>query len=91
MTQTTLPDFIVIDDDPVNNKICSIVINKHFPGKQINSFTDPEVGLEFITSQYGAIDAKEVILLLDINMPVLTGWDVLDRFGKMEDKIKDRV
>jgi CheY-like chemotaxis protein len=90
MTQTALPDFMVIDDDPVNNKICSIIINKQFPGKQIDSFTDPEVGLAFISDKYASQETNNVILLLDINMPVLTGWDVLERFGKMEDHIRQR-
>ena len=90
MTQQTLPDFMVIDDDPVNNKICSIIINKQFPGKHIDSFTDPEEGLAFITEKYADAGTNKVVLLLDINMPVLTGWDVLDRFGKMNDNIKDR-
>lgn len=90
MTQQELPDFMVIDDDPVNNKICSIIIHKQYPGKSIDSFTDPEAGLAFITKKYGVPDANKAILLLDINMPVLTGWDVLERFSKMDDNIKDK-
>lgn len=89
MAQNELPDFMVIDDDPVNNKICSIIIQKLYPGKQVTSFTDPEAALAFIPEKYGAADANKVILLLDINMPILNGWDVLDRLEVMPTAITD--
>lgn len=89
MTQE-MTDFIVIDDDPVNNRICKIIIERVYPGKQITCFTEPEQGLKFIADAYHTPGSKQAIMLLDINMPVLSGWDVLNRLEEMPKDIIDR-
>ena len=78
-------DFIVIDDDPVNNRICEIVIRKIFRDASVRTFLEPETGLSYIAGTYNAPGANPVMLLLDINMPTLTGWDVLDYFTKFSE------
>jgi CheY-like chemotaxis protein len=88
MENKTVPRFIVIDDDPINNHICSKYIQIVFPGSDIKTFTDPQEGLDHISSAYTASSPNETILFLDINMPVLSGWDVLDRFAHFSDAVK---
>jgi CheY-like chemotaxis protein len=80
--KNTTPDFIVIDDDRVNNKICRRIIHNVAPEAEIQTFFDPNAGLVHIQSSYGTYDANAVILLLDINMPTLFGWEVLEEFKK---------
>lgn len=82
--------FIVIDDDPINNHICRRYIEIVFPKVAIQTFTNPEEGLEYIQSKYPLSDDLETVLFLDINMPVLSGWDVLDRFINFADDIKQQ-
>ena len=69
---------IVIDDDLIVNKICSHVIKKNLPGVEACLFTSPEKGLEFIHHAY-ATNPVETLLLLDINMPVMSGKETLKR------------
>ena len=73
MVKQTVPDFIVIDDDPVNNMICRKYIGFRFPAVNILTFTDPLTALDYIHSKYDNPDANKVYLLLDINMPGLSG------------------
>jgi len=80
--------FIVIDDDPVNNHICSKYIEIVFPEAEITTFTYPQKGLDHIQESYSGGPVKDTILLLDINMPVLSGWDVLERFMLFPDEVK---
>jgi CheY-like chemotaxis protein len=91
MKDQTMPDFIVIDDDPINNIVCRNVLQISRPGSRIQTFTDPEAGLEFIRSLGAVAGEFEAILFLDLNMPVLTGWDVLKRFEKLPDSVKEHV
>ncbi len=84
MKQDILPHFIVIDDDPVNNMICLKIIQLVVPGVVVQAFTHPEKGMEYILS----IGTKKAILFLDINMPELTGWEVLDRMNDFPDMVK---
>jgi CheY-like chemotaxis protein len=84
-------DFLVIDDDRVNNMICTKIIQLTLNGATVNTFTEPEKGLEYILCTYSLVHARSAILFLDINMPTLTGWQVLDRFEKFPDSVKERV
>lgn len=71
--QGELMHFILIDDDPVSNMLNQNIIKRHFQSSKFTVFTDPQEALSFLKT----ID-NEVVILLDINMPVLSGWDVLD-------------
>lgn len=91
MENIKTPDFIIIDDDSINNHICEKYLNLAFPGTEVVSFTSPQAGLDFIFNHYSAQPQKTTILFLDINMPVLNGWDVLDRIRNFPDAVKKRV
>lgn len=88
MSKNALPDFIVIDDDRTNNIICRKIIHSVIPEVGIQTFFDPNAGLVHIQSTYGTHDANNVILLLDINMPTLFGWEVLEEFKKFSEIVK---
>jgi len=88
MNQKTIPDFIIIDDDPINNMICDKIIGHAIPGATVQTFTDPEKGLAYIYSACSESITKKAILFLDINMLPLTGWDILDRISDCSDSIK---
>jgi CheY-like chemotaxis protein len=91
MNGKTTPDFILIDDDRINNIICTKVIQKVVPDAVVHTFTEPEKGLDYIQSVHWESDSGKTTLFLDINMPVLTGWDVLDRFKNFTERIKEHV
>ena len=82
-----LQRILLIDDDAGNNTVSRIFLKKVVIETEIVAFTDPEQGLEYIASEYAA-NPVTTILLLDINMPVLSGWDVLERFTQMPEDIK---
>lgn len=88
---TDYTNFIVIDDDPVNNRICKIIIERIHPDKTIMSFTEPEEGLSYIADVFSTEPTGKAILLLDINMPVLSGWDVLDRFERFKEELQGKI
>ena len=69
--------FIIVDDDAINNLLCQLIIEQQHPNAVIETFTDPQLALQHISSNtHGAIMSKAIILL-DINMPVISGWDFL--------------
>lgn len=84
--------FLIIDDDPINNMICSAVVKKDFPEIPINTFEKPEEGLEYINQEYELTETKlPTILLLDINMPVISGWQFLERFKNFNASVKECI
>jgi CheY-like chemotaxis protein len=85
-------DFIIIDDDEINNKLCRKVIEKTYPNAVIADFTDPQEGFDYIVKKYAQTDSDEkAILLLDISMPVITAWDFLDMFEPLNERVKSRI
>ena len=47
--------YMVVDDDFTNNLICKLIIKKSDPYAQINLFSNPEAGLEFIKNSPSGI------------------------------------
>ena len=82
--------FIVVDDDPFNNILCNITIESALDKPDITTFDIPEDALAFIQKEYTA-NIGPAILLLDINMPTLTGWEFMEEFEKFSDLIKSQV
>jgi two-component SAPR family response regulator len=82
--------YIIVDDDHFSNLICAMVIRNTLSETETEVFTNPEEALEFIQKKYIKIIGP-TILFLDINMPILTGWDFMKRFEMFETAIKDQI
>jgi len=84
------PHFIIIDDDRINNMICRMLISKIFKEVDVKDFTIAQEGLEFMKTEYAKDENKSAILLLDINMPIMSGWDFLVIFDELEESLKQK-
>ncbi len=73
------PHFIIVDDDPINNFITKKVITNISPHAEVVTFTKPEEGLDYILSIFAKPLNDKAILLLDINMPTMTGLQFMER------------
>jgi CheY-like chemotaxis protein len=59
---------------------------------EIVDFTNPEEAILYISTAYSpCTEQGETILLLDINMPQMTGWQFLQWFDTLAPKIKNRI
>jgi response regulator RpfG family c-di-GMP phosphodiesterase len=80
---------IIIDDNILNNKLCIHLLKKYFSTVlEISSFTSPEIGIEHIISTPKTKSAT-TLLLLDINMPTLSGWEVLEELDNFLQASRD--
>jgi len=88
----TTTRFIVIDDDLINNMLCSIVIKGAGEKLRIQTFNAPKTGFGYIEKEYGN-NEKEMptVLFLDINMPTWTGWEFLENFEKLDENIRKQI
>jgi CheY-like chemotaxis protein len=83
--------FIVVDDDPGNNLICKYVIASIAPNASIHLFTDPEKTLEWIKEDYDSTHDQHTSLFLDINMPIMNGWEFLDTFSSLPSLLQEKI
>jgi CheY-like chemotaxis protein len=70
----------IIDDDPIHQRIAQIMIIKHQLFKEYSSFTEATKALAFLKENSSVIDSLPDVILLDLNMPVMDGWDFLENF-----------
>ncbi|MCE7063610.1 response regulator [Dyadobacter sp. CY343] len=84
--------FIVVDDDPGNNLICKYIIGSIAPDASIHLFTNPEKALEWIKEDYNnSAQDQHAALFLDINMPVMNGWEFLDTFCSFPSLVQEQI
>ncbi|WP_339876532.1 response regulator [uncultured Algoriphagus sp.] len=78
----------LVDDDPINNLINKRLIGKVGITENIIEFLEGEEALIKLKD----IDPKQSLLIfLDINMPVLNGWEFLDKYQKMHSDRSDKI
>jgi CheY-like chemotaxis protein len=66
---------LIIDDDPVNNMINQRLIKKFNSSLEIETVMDATMALKKLESEPNNIPD---LILLDINMPVMSGWEFLE-------------
>ena len=90
---TNLASFIVIDDDPLNNTICRLTIKKALGVTDVKTFTDPLEGLAYVSNEYPETinESLPTFLFLDINMPIMNGWEFLEQYDQLADNIKKTI
>ncbi len=70
---------VIVDDDPTSNYISEFILSSMYPNLEIVSFADPLVALEKMPS----MDlCKDCIILLDLNMPEMNGYEFVDLLDK---------
>ncbi len=80
---------VVIDDDSINNMYCKYIIDEVLDSKvEIIMFTNPKKALEYINTEYTAAPIP-TLMFLDINMPQLSGWNVLEELERSDVVIND--
>jgi two-component SAPR family response regulator len=90
MSSTTR--FVIIDDDVLNNKICTVTLKKIFHDADINTFLDSVAGFEYVASEFSKKDHQDdLVLFLDLTMPAMDGWEFLEKFDQLGEDVKKRV
>ncbi len=79
---------ILVDDDPINNLINKRLISKLKLAPHIEEFLEGEQAIERIREMDVA---ENILIFLDINMPVMNGWDFLNQYMKEFKFRKDRI
>lgn len=83
----------LIDDD----EIYQFVMRKIVEGleanlvKKVLSFGDGEAAIEFITNNISNYSQLPNIILLDINMPIMDGWQFMDEYVRLKPRIGKKI
>ncbi len=67
---------MLVDDTPIASFIMSKAIEAHLPNSIVVDYSDPEEAFDKILSE------NPDIIFLDLNMPVMDGWEFLEKMKK---------
>lgn len=67
---------VIVDDDAVILFLHKILIQKSSLPSAVKAFANPLEALDYVQQKS---TENHVLLFLDINMPLLSGWEFLDR------------
>ena len=69
----------LIDDDDITNMLHQFFLEEYFPDASIVVFSQAELALKAISENATLPN----FIFLDINMPVMDGWEFIEELSKM--------
>ena len=81
-----LDSILFIDDDPITLMLCKMVIKKASFSNEIATSKNVEEALQYFDTlkqidSNNEFKKQPELIFLDLNMPVLGGWEFLDSFS----------
>lgn len=82
-------EIIIVEDDPVVSFLQKTLLKRHQISNDPLSFKNGKEALDFLLSDRSA--DKHLIILLDLNMPVMSGWEFLEKLKSLEIASRTKV
>lgn len=74
---------LVIDDDDINIFIIKKIVEKTGYNVEMISKTNGQMAIDYLAGVLSSAETLPQLILIDINMPVLNGWEFLEAYEKL--------
>jgi CheY-like chemotaxis protein len=91
MMKKELKVIMLVDDDQNDNFFHEREIKKINPAITVIEKTTGLDGLEYLESNKENKEVMPDLIFLDINMPILDGWDFLEKYKQLDKELQDLV
>jgi two-component system chemotaxis response regulator CheY len=81
----------IIDDDSIHQRIAQIMIEKHQLFDEYTSFMEAEKAVAFLQENKDNEEQLPDVILLDLNMPVIDGWDFLELYEEFRYEVAKAI
>ncbi|RYF91831.1 MAG: response regulator [Chitinophagaceae bacterium] len=82
---------LLIDDDEINNFLSNELIKLYQPSVEIQSLLYVEAALQYMHEKIQNNQPLPDIILVDINMPDLNGWDFMEAFEQLPEAAIEHI
>ncbi|MBC7487469.1 MAG: response regulator [Cytophagaceae bacterium] len=90
-TKKKLPCILLVDDDEVTNFLNQRVIEYYKITEHVEVKLNGKEALDFLTNKDQADHSLPSLILLDINMPVMDGWEFMEAYNQDERNQKKKI
>lgn len=83
----------IIDDDAIYINLVSKIIELKKLSQSVLVFNNGKEAIHYFNSILEEEHKEDVpqVIFLDLNMPIMDGWEFLNEFSKIKHKIKDKI
>lgn len=87
---------LLVDDDEGHNYLNKLVIEESAVARHIRTVWNGSEAIDYVAGrgvfeENGEKYPRPDLILLDINMPVMDGWDFMQEYGKLDEARKRRT
>lgn len=83
-------NFIIIDDDDIFLKLGKMYLELGNCTSSVTLYNDASIALDIISGMLEHID-KKIVVFLDLNMPILNGFDFLDKIELLPNSKSEKL
>jgi CheY-like chemotaxis protein len=92
MSLFKIKEIFLVDDDAIVRMVASKILKSIEFKNPISGFENGKLAMDEITRKIDENDFEfnddKILLLVDINMPIMDGWAFLDEFKKLDPEVK---
>lgn len=82
---------LLIDDDPDDNYLHQLVIDESGLFGTVRVVENGQKGLDYLTQTDHPDYVRPDVILLDINMPGMNGFEFLERYGQLDQSLRSKL
>jgi CheY-like chemotaxis protein len=86
-----LPLIGIIDDDKIYQFMLTRLIKNNILSENIITFPDGEKAIQYLIENKTITQNIPDIIFLDINMPIIDGWQFIEEYACIKTEIKKKV
>jgi CheY-like chemotaxis protein len=86
-----IKNLMLVDDDEIFVYLTKKTISQTSLVERIKEFDNGQDALDFLKHNRENPDRLPEVILLDLNMPIMDGWQFLEEFSALKPPIKNRV
>lgn len=82
---------LLIDDDKIFIMICKKLIQRSQFAEHVDVCLDGKQAIDYLIDSLNSNQSLPDVILLDINMPVMNGWEFLDEYEKLSKQFQINI